>query len=319
MLRSLSRAAVRSQRLSLAAPLARTFASDASIFSKWMKTEPVKFSAETPFETLAVSYPQEDVVHLKLNRPKQLNAMNLQMWVELGQAFAAIDDDTSIKAVIVSGEGRAFSSGMDLNVFIAMQKAMAEVSCEGRSREMVMRIIDEFQRVVSAPENCRVPVIAAVHGPCIGAGVDFISACDLRFCETSAVFSVKEIDLAIVADVGTLQRFPNLVGEQNAKELAYTGRDFSGLEAERMGFVVKCLQDPEELFAHVEGVAKTIAKKSPLTIRGIKHTIQYQRDHTTRDALEQVRYHNAAMVQSEDLTAAIKAIMTKTAPVFRKD
>ncbi|GLD99458.1 hypothetical protein PINS_up008177 [Pythium insidiosum] len=322
-LRRLASSSFARRRSAVALPsLARGFASDAEHLSKWMQLESTKLDADEnapKFETVALSFPLKNVAHVKLHRPKQLNAMNMQMWVELGDAFERIDADNSIKAVIVSGDGRAFTSGMDLQVFATMQQLMASESCAGRLRERLMRIIDGFQRVVSAPEKCRVPVIAAIHGPCIGAGVDFITACDLRYCDTSAVFSVKEVDLAIIADVGTLQRLPKLVGEMQAKELAYTGRNFSGLEAERMGLVLRCLKDPEELMAHVTSVAASIAEKSPITVRGIKQTVHYQRDHSTDDSLLQIRYHNAAVLQSDDLTQAIGAIMSKSKPTFRDD
>lgn len=316
-LRFLSRTAVRSTNRP---SFVRAFTSDASHLSDWMKLTPRKLDPNAhAFETLALAFPQDNVLHLKLHRPKQLNAMNMQMWIELGQAFELVEQDPSIKAVIVSGDGRAFTSGMDLNVFATLQQVMANEACEGRKRERLMRVIDEFQRVIAAPEKCRVPVIAAIHGACIGAGVDFITACDLRYCDTSAVFSVKEVDLAIIADVGTLQRLPKLVGEQQAKELAYTGRNFGGIEAEKLGLVLKCFHDSEELLTHVGGVAKSIAEKSPITIRGIKQTIHYQRDHSTHDALEQIRYHNAAVLQSDDLTKAIGAIVTKSTATFRDD
>lgn len=294
--------------------------SDAAHLLGWMHTKPKKIDLSAhPFETLALTVQDNNVLHVKLNRPKTLNAMNMQMWVELGQAFEQVEQDTSIKAVIVSGEGRGFTSGMDLNVFATLQQLASQEPCDGRKREALMRVIDEFQKVISAPERCRVPVIAAIHGACIGAGVDFITGCDLRYADTSAVFSVKEVDLAIIADVGTLQRLPKLIGEQQAKELAYTGRNFSGLEAERLGLVLKTLKDAEELLAHAQQVAASIADKSPITVRGIKQTIHYQRDHSTADSLQQVRYHNAAVLYSDDLVQAIGALMSKSKPTFRDD
>ncbi|ETK87857.1 hypothetical protein F441_07908 [Phytophthora nicotianae CJ01A1] len=290
----------------------------------WMTGSPKALDvASTKFDTLSLGFDNDDassgVLHLKLNRPKVVNAMNMQMWVELAEAFELVEQDPSVKAVVVSGEGRGFTSGMDLDVFAQMQKVTMDESCEGRKRERLMRVIDKFQKVISAPENCRVPVIAAVHGPCIGAGVDFITACDLCYSDVSAIFSVKEVDLAIIADVGTLQRLPKLVGERQAKELAFTGRNFGGLEAEKLGLVLKALPDQETLMSHVGDVAKAIAKKSPLTIRGIKQTIHYQRDHSTKDSLEQVRYHNAAVLYSDDLVQAVGAIMSKAEPKFRND
>ncbi|RLN69529.1 hypothetical protein BBJ28_00023530 [Nothophytophthora sp. Chile5] len=290
----------------------------------WMTGPPQKLDVTSAnFETLALAFDGSDaasgVLHMKLNRPKVVNAMNMQMWVELARAFELVELDPSVKVVVISGEGRGFTSGMDLDVFASMQKVAAQESCDGRKRERLMRVIDKFQQVISAPEKCRVPVIAAVHGVCIGAGVDFITACDLCYADVSSVFSVKEVDLAIIADVGTLQRLPKLVGERQAKELAFTGRNFGGLEAEKLGLVLKTLPGPEELMRHVSDVAKTIAKKSPLTVRGIKQTIHYQRDHSTADSLQQVRYHNAAVLYSDDLAQAIGALMSKTEPTFRDD
>ncbi|CAI5703116.1 hypothetical protein KXD40_003912 [Peronospora effusa] len=273
----------------------------------------------TKFDTLSLGFTAPGILHLKLNRPKVLNAMNMQMWIDLAQTFEMVESNPRIKTVIVSGEGRGFTSGMDLDVFVQMQKLAMEESCEGRKRESLMRVIGKFQNVISALEKCRVPVIAAVHGPCIGAGVDFITACDLCYSDVSAIFSIKEVDLAIIADLGTLQRLPKLIGERQTKELAFTGRDVGGLEAEKLGLVLKALPDHETLMGHVGDVAKAIAKKSPLTIRGIKQTIHYQRDHSTTDSLQQVRYHNAAVLYSDDLVQAVGAVMSKSEPTFRND
>ncbi|DBA00033.1 TPA: hypothetical protein N0F65_002036 [Lagenidium giganteum] len=294
--------------------------SNAALLSEWVNanSKPIDFSS-LKYETLLLSRRNDSVLHLKLNRPKQLNAFSMQMWVEMADAFKQIERDPSVKCVVVSGEGKAFTSGMDLNVFGTMQAVMSTDTCEGRKRERLIKVIDNFQKVISAPENCRVPVIAAIHGPCIGAGVDFITACDLRYCDTSADFSVKEIDLAIIADIGTLQRLPPLIGEQQAKELSYTGRNVSGLEAERIGLVLKCLKDKEELTQYVNNVADNIATKSPITIRGIKQTVHYTRDHSTADSLHQIRQHNGAVLNSDDLERAIAAIMSRSTPTFRND
>lgn len=310
LLRSLSRRA-----LSTAAK-----SQDAALLREWMTGARVDaVAAGAAFETLKLRSASDGVLHVALNRPRAVNAMNMALWTELAAAFDLVERDPSVRCVVLSGDGRAFSSGMDLNVFAEMQKQAATEPCEGRKREQLSRVISHFQRVISAPERCRVPVLAAVHGACIGAAVDLITACDLRFCDASAVFSVKEVDLAIVADVGTLQRLPKLVGEQAAKELAFTGRDFGSAEAERLGLVLKTLPDHEQLMAHVEALAKQIASKSPLTVRGVKRTINFVRDHSTDDSLAQVRDLNAATLYSDDLIAAIGALMSKSTPKFRDE
>ncbi|CAH0475709.1 unnamed protein product [Peronospora belbahrii] len=302
----------------------RSFASNSNYehLANWIKgSSSQSFDClSTKFQTLSTEFLNSSrVLHLKLHRPEVLNAMNMQMWIELAQSFQLIESEPSIKAVVVSGEGRGFTSGMDLDVLTQMQKIAMEESCPGRKREQLMHVIDKFQNVVTAVEQCRVPVIAAIHGPCIGAGVDLITACDLCYSDVNAVFSVKEVDLGIIADIGTLQRLPKLIGDHRAKELAFTGRNVTGQEAEKLGLVLKALPDQETLMNHVEDVAKAIAKKSPLTIRGIKQTIRYQRDHSTRDSLQQIRYHNAAVLYSDDLKQAVGAVLTKTEPKFRND
>ncbi|EQC37618.1 hypothetical protein SDRG_05212 [Saprolegnia diclina VS20] len=302
-----------------------------ALLREWL--QPVTSSPklhELTFETLAITSSLHDgpstsgnagvqngVLYVRLHRPTKLNAFDMQMWHELEMLFAAIEHTPEVRAVVVRGEGRGFSSGMDLGVFAAMQELMTSFDCDGRKREALLRIVDRFQRIISAPERCRVPVIAAVHGSCIGGAVDFVTACDIRLCDASAEFSVKEVDLAIVADVGTLQRLPKLVGEQRAKELAYTGRAFCGVEAESMGLVLKSYADSTLLFEHATVLAATIASKSPLTVRGVKTAIQYQRDHSTQDALDQVRLWNAAMLHSADLTEAMTAIAMRKSPTYQ--
>ena len=199
------------------------------------------------------------------------------------------DSMGDVRCVVLSGSNGNFSTGMDLAVFGEMMGMDKVESCEGRKREGMMAIIDFFQACISAPEMCRVPVVAAVSGHCIGAGVDLITACDLRYATREAKFCIKETDLAMVADVGTLQRLPKIVGDQRSRELAYTGRTFSGEEALKMGLVLECFDSEEEMYAHVDKVVAQIASKSPLTIRGIKKTSIFSRDHPVRDGLEQVK------------------------------
>lgn len=174
-----------------------------------------------------------------------------------------------------------------------------------------------LQDCVSAPERCKVPVIAAVHGHCIGGAVDLISACDLRLCSKDASFCIKETDLGMVADIGTLQRLPKLIADQRVRELTYTGRVFSGEEATSYGLTLQALDSKQDLDIHVAQLAKTIAEKSPLTIRGIKKTLLFSRDHAVEESLQQVKLWNAAYFLSDDLNEAFRAAMSKEKPSFK--
>jgi enoyl-CoA hydratase len=161
-----------------------------------------------------------------------------------------------------------------------------------------------------------VPVIAAINGYCIGGAVDLITACDLRYCTHDAIFCIKETDLAMVADIGTLQRMPKLIGDMQTRELAYTGRQFTGLEAQQMGLVLKSFATNEEMHNAVLFAANSIAAKSPLTIRGIKSTILFTRDNSVRDGLHQIKMHNAAHLMSSDLMEAMRAALSKDTPKY---
>ena len=248
------------------------------------------------------------ILTVQLNRPSRSNAFNMEMWQDLLNVFGGIEADHRVKVVILTGNDNSFSSGMDLAVFAEMQQISSLESCEGRRREALVNLIQYFQDCVSAPENCCVPVIAAVSGHCIGGEVDLLTSTDLRYCTDDSSFCIKETDLAMVADIGTLQRMPKIVGDQLTRELAYTGRTFRGKEAEQMGLVLKSFSTVEEMHKHVQITAATIAAKSPLTIRGIKKSVLFARDNPNiKASLEQIKLWNAAMLFSNDLMTALSS------------
>ena len=170
-----------------------------------------------------------------------------------------------------------------------------------------------LQSCLTAIELCRIPVLAAIHRACIGGGIDMTCCCDLRYCSEDAYFSIKEIDVGITADVGTLQRMPRIVGEGLVRELAYTGRNFDAKEAKDIGFVNKVYSTREELYAGVREMALGLAAKAPLALRGTKEMINYTRDHTVADSLNYVATWNAGMLSQADMMAAITAAPDKPA------
>ena len=260
------------------------------------------------YETLAVSM-ADGVADVVLNRPDKSNAMNRQMWDDIRDVFRKLDETAEARVVVLSGAGKHFNAGIDLAMLAQITDTANDRAAH--QREKLRRVILDLQDVISSLEACRKPVLAAIHGACIGGGVDLICAADMRYCSADANFVVREIELGFVADVGTLQRLPRLIGEGLARELAYTGRTFDGAEAVAMRLANRAFDAPDALFAGVREIALTIAAKSPLAIRGCKEMITYARDHSVADALNYVATWNAAMLLSDDLTEAARAAAEK--------
>jgi len=257
------------------------------------------------FETVSVTV-ADGVAQVELNRPDKANAMNHQMWADIRSAFRVVDDMAEVRVAVISGSGNQFSAGIDLAMLAGLESELGN-ACEGRSRERLRRKILDLQDALTSIERCRKPVIAAIHGACIGAGVDLITCCDMRYATVDTYFQVKEIDVGMAADVGTLQRMPKLVPDGIVRELVYTGRRFDAEEARQMGLVNRVYGSVDEMRNGVAQIAASIAHKSPLAIRGSKEMLVYSRDHSVAEGLNYVATWNAAMLLSADLTEAMTA------------
>ncbi len=266
-------------------------------------------------QTLTLSL-DSGIARITLNRPDKLNALNDEMWRELREAFSWADRTPAARVVILSGNGRAFSTGIDLAMLSGLRERIRHADL-ARSQELLRALILDLQDCVSSIERCRKPVIAAIHGPCIGGAVDIISACDMRYASANAIFSVREIDIGMAADVGTLQRLPRIIPDGIARELAYTGRNVLAEEAKEFGLLNRVFDTPDQLLEGVGEVAAAIAAKSPLAIRGVKEMLNYGRDHSVEDGLRYVATWNASALLSEDLQESAAAMMQKRAPNYR--
>ncbi|WP_422013532.1 crotonase/enoyl-CoA hydratase family protein [Roseateles sp.] len=266
-------------------------------------------------DTLIVSI-QDHIATVRLNRPDKANAMNAVMWQDIRRAFDWIDGQPEARVAVLEGEGKHFTAGIDLQMMMGIAPQIQD-PCDGRTREGLRRVILDMQDTLTSLERCRKPVLAAIHGACVGGGIDLITCADMRYCSADAYFSIKEIDIGMVADVGTLQRLPKIVGSQGlVRELAYTGRRMDAAEAREVGLVNRVFDSREALQAGVRDIAASIAAKSPLSIRGTKEMLNYARDHSVPDGLNYIATWNAAMLMSEDLTQAMMA-GKGAAPSFR--
>ncbi|MBB4077470.1 enoyl-CoA hydratase [Lewinella aquimaris] len=236
----------------------------------------------------------EKIATLTFDRPERANALDIAGWEAMRAAFERADADEAVNVVVLTGEGKHFCAGIDLSVLAGLQETLT-----GKQKEIEEQLRDfiaNLQDCITAIERCRKPVIAAVYGGCIGGGVDIITACDLRYCTTDAYFSVKEVDLGIVADLGTLQRLPRIVSPGIAAELAFTARRVDGKEAQRIGLVNEALANAKQLQFRVGQTADAIAAKPPRITAGIKATLLHQRNHTLPEGLDYVASYSAALM-----------------------
>lgn len=264
-------------------------------------------------ETLSLTV-ESGVATVTLTRGTQLNTMNAAFWTDMPKAFAAIDADPSVRAVVVASTGKHFTAGLDLGW--AGTTLAAPGTDPGRAREAFRRHVHTLQETFSCIDRARVPVIACVQGGCIGGGVDLVTACDLRVGTMDCFFTVQEINIAIVADVGTLQRIPHLLPQGLVRELAYTGRRFTADEAKHWGFLNRVEADHAGALASAHALAAEIAAKSPLAITGIKAVLNHGRDATIAQGLDYVATWNAGMLQGRDLAEAMTAQRERHAASF---
>lgn len=258
----------------------------------------------------------EAVATVWLDRPEARNAMGAAVWDDLPEMMESLGHDQAVRVVIIAARGEAFTVGLDLKAFgPALMAGFADrdgASGANRTRAQVKRM----QQTMTSIARCPKPVIAAVHGYCIGAGVDLITACDIRLATSDAVFSVRETRMAMVADVGTLQRLPRIVDAGWVAELAFTGRDFDGNEAAAMGLVSHIYESQDDLHKAARALAETIAANSPLAVQGSKAVLAATEHMSIDQALDYVAVWNAAYLHSNDLQEAVTAFLEKRPPEF---
>lgn len=274
----------------------------------------IPLPAYAAFKTVAVYSPAPYVYKLLLNRPKKLNAMNRLFWTEFRQCIAQIGLDPLCRVVLVGGAGKGFTSGLD--VFDHMDTLVGDGDV-GRRALMLGRFLASYQATFSCMEDIPQPILACVHGACIGGGIDLITACDMRVCTADAYFSIKEVDIGLVADVGTIQRLPKIVGNHSLiREWAFTGRNVDSAEALSSGLVHRVLPDEATMWKKGLELAALIASKSPIAVTGTKRCLNFSRDHSVEEGLRHVQVWNGAMLQSEDLKTAAQSMMMKEKPIF---
>ena len=273
-----------------------------------------------PFTHLAIER-DDGVATLCLDRTDKLNALNRALWHSIPEAVAALDRDRDVRAIVLTGKGKAFCAGIDLvDHAPALADAGSLSGIEGSAVAKRRQLYDDiraYQRAASCFADTNKPVIAAVHGACLGAGIDLITACDIRLASADAVFSVRETRVAMVADIGSLQRLPRVIGDGHAREWIFTGADYDAQRALEVQLINAVLPDREALLARAREIARAIAANSPLTVQGAKQVLGFATRREVDTNLDYVALWNAAFLHSEDLGEAMQAFMERRPPVFR--
>ncbi|XP_051966085.1 delta(3,5)-Delta(2,4)-dienoyl-CoA isomerase, mitochondrial-like isoform X2 [Xyrauchen texanus] len=267
-----------------------------------------------PYTTLSITCPADTITHVEFCRPEKRNAMNKAFWSEMVDCFNQIAEDSECRVVVFSGAGKLFTAGIDL-MSMASDIVQPEGDDTARISWNVRRTISKYQETFSVMEKCPKPVIVAIHGACIGGGVDLITACDIRLCTQDAWFQVKEVDIGLAADVGTLQRLPKVIGCRSlVNELALTARKMYADEAKSCGLVSCVFPDKETMMAGAMEMAGEIASRSPVAVQGTKVNLIYSRDHSVPEGLNYMATWNMSMLQTHDLMKSAQAAMEKKSP-----
>lgn len=256
------------------------------------------------------------IAEVILNRPDKGNAMSPKLFEEVSSVFDALDADAEIRAIILRGSGRNFTYGLDLMAAMSDLGPHLQGGLAGK-RKGLLALIRRLQHQTNAPARAATPVIAAVHGWCIGGGLDLIAACDIRLASANAKFSLREARIGIVADLGSLQRLPRIIGDAATRELALTAKDFDAARAMSMGLVSQVLDDEDALLEAARAEARQIAALSPLVVEGVKHILGACDSKTVEEGLDYVAVWNSAFLASEDFGEAINAFMTKREPKYK--
>ena len=256
------------------------------------------------------------VARVFLNRPEKKNAMNAPAWREAAAVFDALDADPEIRVIVLAGKGACFSTGIDLPGMVPELPELLDEAQKGGVKWRLLPKIRNLQEAMNAIERCRKPVIAAIHGYCIGAGLDMAAACDIRLCSRDAVFSLREAAVGFVADVGVLQRLPRIVGQGMARELAFTAAFVDAERAHRILLVNAVLEDREALRAAADRMAAEIAANSPLAVQASKDVLNFSAGRPVEDGLRYVASVSANIIPSDDLMEAMTAFSEKRKPVF---
>jgi enoyl-CoA hydratase len=272
---------------------------------------------KTNFEFFEIQQ-EGNIAVIYLNKPEKRNAMDWSFWRDLPLVIDEINSEKSIRAFVISGRGKSFSTGLEINSF-SEQFANHLKPNIGDDRKEFYDTILKMQSGINAVYNSNKPSIAVIQKHCIGGGLDLISACDIRYCTSDAMFSLREAKVAIVADMGSINRLPKIIGEGNTRELALTGKDIDSDEALRMGLVNKIFPSYEDCLSHAKKIASEIAENPIIAVEGVKEVMRYSEGKPLEAGLNYVCVWNSSFLASRDFSKTIEGFKSKTKPKYNEE
>lgn len=259
---------------------------------------------------------QEYIATVSFNRTEKANSLDMDAWLEMKSIFEMLDSNQDVRVIILEGHGKHWCSGIDISLLLNFQQFGSSPDRAERHQRIESFILKLQSCINSISENSK-PVIAAIHGACIGGGLDIASACDIRYCTDDAFFSIKEIDFAMVADLGSLQRLPHILIPGVLEELAYTGRKVAGREAARINLVNQSFAERQEMKDYVNKIAERIATHAPQAIQGTKQVLRFSRNHSIADGLKYIARYNGEHLSPENMMEAYRARKENRKPDYQ--
>ncbi len=257
------------------------------------------------------------IAEVTLCNPKKRNSMGVTFQDDLENAFKEVSAMEEVRVVILKGEGLSFCAGLDLMAMGMVEPALMQVPSPTKNKPGILDVIRRFQQAINSVEKCSKPVIAAIHGHCIGGGLDLAAACDIRLCSKDAIFSLRETRVGLMADLGSLQRLPGIIGEGRTRQLAYTAEDFGAQKAFDYSLVNEVYEDRDELLEAAREMAKAIAANAPLAVQASKDVLNWGRGRPMDETLEYVAVRNLVLLPCEDVIEAVASFAERRAPEFK--
>lgn len=256
---------------------------------------------------------RDGVANLRLNCPHKANSLGVSFWSDFRRVLAELSDSGKVRVLILSSEGKVFCSGLDLQMFANAREFHAVTEIDREALQISLRRIQDAINII---EQVRFPVIAAIQGPCIGAGFDLVTACDLCFATSAAYFRIEETNIGMMADLGVLQRLQSLIPSGVARYLAFSGQTLDAAESQRLGLLAKVFPNEQELLENTLAIARKIAERPPVVMSAIKQTLLYSRDHSVRDSLEHLVLLQSSTLSGKDIQSAIQGRTSGGAATF---